>query len=163
MSSRTWLRSALPTTVWLMYATTTSGLLPHLIVQLVQGGDGLLPYLNRSKQELTEMIQTLLQQKTGEGEQQIILHRRIHNCLMTMRETLEVNEVNPASKSLYKRHCLISPMSSTSKEFIAFAVLKAHPDPCIYLCFCSHSKNLTFSPSHGGANELFFCTIKISC
>jgi hypothetical protein len=28
--------------------------LPHLIVQLVQGGDGLLPYLNGSKQELTE-------------------------------------------------------------------------------------------------------------
>jgi hypothetical protein len=74
MSTRTWLRSALPPNVWLMYATTTSGLLPHLIVQLVQGGDGLLPYLNRSKQELTEMVQTLLQQKTGEGEQQIILH-----------------------------------------------------------------------------------------
>jgi hypothetical protein len=49
------------------------GLLPHLIVQLVQGGDGLLPYLNGSKQELTEMVQTLLQQKTGEGVQQIIL------------------------------------------------------------------------------------------
>jgi hypothetical protein len=30
-----------------------------------------LPYLYK-KQELTEMVQTLLQQKAGEGEQQII-------------------------------------------------------------------------------------------
>ena len=51
-----------------MYATTSSGLLPYLIVQLVQGGDGLLPYLNRTAR--ADHCQPLLCSKR-EGQQQI--------------------------------------------------------------------------------------------